>query len=97
MPDQGLSATSSQIYAARTVVAAGTPVRLGASTEDLTELIVQADQRNTGNVELGSQSVQAWLLEPGDTFNCPIANPSLLWVAAVTGTQTVNLIGRKGK
>lgn len=88
--------SSSGLYAVRVTVTTGAAVALGASSEDLTELIVQAHPTNSANVEIGSASVQCWVLEPGDAFNCPIQNPGLLFGRSTSGSQVVNMIGRKG-
>jgi hypothetical protein len=96
MHPESLIESSSGIYASRVVVTTGAAVALGSTSEDLTELIVQAHPTNSANVEIGSASVQCWVLEPGDAFNCPIRNPRLLCGKATAGSQTINVIGRKG-
>lgn len=87
---------SSKIYAVRTALNASTAVSLGSPTEDLTELMLQADLDNTEIVKIGSDSVQCYQLEPGDVLNAPVRNPALLYGISVSGTQYVNLIGRYG-
>lgn len=96
MANENLVETSSQIYAKRTAVTTTPAVPLGASTESLTELIIQADPANGGNLIIGSAGVQCWVLEPADAFNCPVRNPALIYAVSSAGTVYANLIGRKG-
>ncbi len=69
---------------------------LGSSLQDLTELLIQADPANEVPALIGSPSVQAFKLMPGDVINFPIRNPALIYGKTASGTATVNLLGRKG-
>lgn len=95
MPAENLTERSATIYARRTSLTT-TAAPLGSSTEDLTELVLQADPDNTVSILIGSSDVQCWVLEPSDQFAVPIRNPALIWGKAASGTATCNLIGRKG-
>lgn len=95
MPSSAIDKTSEQIYfitGTLTTVATA----LGASTSDLTELIIQADPDNAVNVVIGSASSQGWKLEPGDQFNCPIRNPALIYGKSASATATYSVFGRYG-
>lgn len=69
---------------------------LGSSTQDLTELLIQADPENAVPVLIGSATTQAYKLMPGDVINFPIRNPALIYGKTASSTATVNLLGRKG-
>lgn len=73
-----------------------TAVALGTSTQDLTELVIQADPDNAVDILIGSSASQGWKLEPGDQFNLPIRNPGLLWGKSASSTATYSLFGRYG-
>lgn len=91
-----LLATSRKPYAV-TITATTTAAPIGSSTEDLVEVMIQADPDN-GSVDvlIGSPTVQCWKLEPGDVVNWPIRNPALIYAKTASGTAVVNLIGRGG-
>lgn len=95
MAAENLDERSATIYAVQTSLTT-TAAPLGSSTEDLTEVVIQADPDNTVDILVGSSLVQCWKMEPGDQFNCPIRNPALIWGKTASGTATCNLIGRKG-
>lgn len=69
---------------------------LGSSTQDLTELVIQADPDNAVNILIGSSTSQGWKLQPGDQFNIPVRNPSLIYGKSASSTATYSLFGRYG-
>jgi hypothetical protein len=91
-----LISNSSTPYAATASLNSSTATALGASTQNLTELIIQADPRNTDSILIGTASVQCWVLEAGDWMSWPIRNPALIYGKSVSGTQAANIVGRSG-
>lgn len=90
-----LTRTSRDPYAV-TLTATTTAAPIGASTQNLIEVLIQAHPDNTVDVLIGSPTVQCWVLEPGDVVNWPIRNPSLIYAKTASSTAVVNLIGRGG-
>lgn len=69
---------------------------LGSPTQNLTELVIQADPDNTANLVIGDASTQGWKILPGGEFNCPIKNPGLIFGKAASGTVNYSMFGRAG-
>lgn len=94
MPSKDIVKTSEKVYfITGTLTTAATA--LGSSTQDLTELVIQASPDNGVNIVLGDASSQGWVLAPGAEFNCPIRNPALLYGKSASSTATYSLFGRK--
>ncbi len=90
-----LDVTSSDIYAGTSSLTTN-GAAIGSSINDLCELILQADPGNAVNILIGSSTAQTWVMEPGDTFNCPVRNPSKIYAKSASSTATINYVGRKG-
>lgn len=94
--NEQLFSISSTIYCASSSLTTAA-VAIGSPVQNLTELVIQAHPDNTANVLIGSSTTQAYVLQPGGEFNCPIRNPSLIYAKMASGTGTLNLIGRSGE
>lgn len=74
-----------------------TPAQLTArdSGHALRELLLQAHPSNTANIEIGDAVTPGcFVLEPGDIVAIPLENPGAVWYKSVSGSQTLNAIGR---
>lgn len=58
------------------------------------EVIVQSDPANTTNLLVGNSTAQKVVLTPGQSINIPVISLSLIFVKMVSGTGTVNWLGR---
>ena len=95
MPSREIDQTSEKLYFITGTLTV-TAVSLGASTQDLTELVIQASPDNTVNIVLGDATSQGWVLEAGAEFNCPVKNPALIYGKSASSTATYSLFGRTG-
>lgn len=77
------------------VSATTSPGALAASarTEQPKGLLIQAAAANTAAVKVGNATNQYFELAAGQAVSLPFVDPSTIYVTAVSGTQTVNVIG----
>lgn len=94
MPSKDIVQTSEKVYFVTGSLTTAA-VALGSSTQDLTELVIQADPDNSVDIVIGDATSQGWKLIPGAEFNCPIRNPALIYGKAASSTATYSLFGRK--
>lgn len=95
MPVTDIDNTSEKVYFV-TGTLTTTAVPLGANTQSLTELVIQADPNNAVDILIGDASSQGWRLIAGAEWSCPIRNPGLIYGKAASSTATYSLFGRYG-
>lgn len=95
MPIIDIDNTSEKVYFI-TGTLTTTAVPLGANTQTLTELVIQADPNNAVDILIGDANSQGWRLIAGAEWSCPIRNPGLIYGKAASSTATYSLFGRYG-
>lgn len=65
-----------------------------ASTQAVREVLVQNDPDNSADVLVGNSSAQTIQLKPGQSMVIPVADLATVYVKSVSGTPTVNYLGR---
>lgn len=53
-------------------------------------ILIRALSTNASNVIVGNKDAQFFILEPGDSIELEVDDPSLIWLKSAAGTMTVN-------
>ena len=65
-----------------------------AGSQAVREVLLQNDPDNSVDILVGSSSAQTIQLRPGDVLILAVANLATVYAKAVSGTATVNYLGR---
>ena len=72
----------------------GTTAAAIAGSQEVSELLIQADNSNTVSVFIGSDTAQFIELQAGASITIPANNLNLVYAKTATGTATINYLGR---
>lgn len=86
------ASASATLYAG-TLTTSTTAAALAAS-QAVSEVLIQNDPDNTIDVLVGNAAAQPIQLKPGQSITIPVANLATVFVKSVSGTPTVNYLGR---
>lgn len=86
--------TSGRLFAGSLAGITSTAVAIATDQPNQREVIVQSDPANTTNLLVGNSTAQKVVLTPGQSINIPVISLSLIFVKMVSGTGTVNWLGR---
>ena len=87
-------AVSGRLYSGTKTVT--TAVTLDTTAPAVREVLVQADPTNTQNLLIGSSATSTPIvLRASEAITMPCMSTQLIFVAAASGTQTVNWLARE--
>lgn len=86
-------ALTSILSGSQTVATAGTPVQLTVASTPSTEVSVQADIANTGNILVGNVTSQDVVLVAGDSVTLSIDDLDKVYIDSTVNAEGVNFIG----
>lgn len=84
--------TSSTLYAG--TLTTSTSAAALAASQAVREVLVQNDPDNSADVLIGTSSAQTIQLRPGQSIVIPVANLATVYAKSVSGTPTINYLGR---
>lgn len=75
-------------------LAATTTAAAVGSDQRISEILVQNDPNNGVDILVGGSATQPIRLQPGQTLVLPVGNVNVVYAKTVSGTGTVNWLGR---
>lgn len=88
----GSASASAALYAG--TLATSTIAAAIASSQAVSEVLVQNDPDNTVDLFIGNASAQPIQLKPGDSLSLSVTNLAIVFAKAASGTPTLNYLGR---
>ena len=89
-----MSYVSGRLYAGEKTGITASAVQISTTTNNIREVLVQADPGNTTNMLIGNVDSQEVVLTPGQSVTIPIISLSLVYVKMSSSTGTVNWLAR---